>query len=158
MPEGTRGVKVVDLRDREFLLVLNDVISDHEEGWASSWDMAERLGAPHRNVAQRLSHMVRFGLTEREVQRDEHGNIRYRRSGVPMYAQRWRLTQSGERLAFGKLTAQQQRLADLPDERMVMIAELVGRRYTSDPTLGALLRREWSYATARERRVNGTGS
>src|ERR1044072_1673333 len=95
-------LRITDYSDREFLLVMNDVAGG--DGWADSEAVAQRLDLTERRIASsRLSWLARYGAGEREHVRGEAGNLRSPRNGKPMHTQRWRLTEVGRSVAFGKL-------------------------------------------------------
>jgi hypothetical protein len=145
---------LLDLSDRELLLIVRDV-GDGPQGWASSVDVADRLRvdgeAPHRSVAVRLSWLKRYGAVERELERDEHGNIKTTRSGKSVTTQRWRLTDVGLAMATGKLKATQERTFDGLDDGQMLIATrwLTSRVKRSAPTVAKLMDREYRYGVGR---------
>lgn len=154
------SLRLLDLSDREVLLVVRDVADG--DGWAWAYDVGERLGVveSHRRraAAQRLSWLARFGAVEREHLSDEHGNLMYvTRQGTqrPKYGQRWRLTDIGELLALGKLRAAESRLLDDADEaRMLLIARHVAAQ--ARHSAGAkLIEREWRHQWIR---TNGSSA
>lgn len=136
---------LLDLSDREFLLVVMDAAED--DGWSDSLDIANRLDVERRNASSRLSWLVRWGVVEREHKRDEHGNIRYHRDGKAMHTQRWRLTPIGVDMATGKLRkAQENALAGARDAEVLMLARTLAQRQRQLPfAVGKLMTREWKY-------------
>jgi hypothetical protein len=149
-------LRLEDLSDREFLLILADVTD--ADGWADSQQVAERLDLTERRVASsRLSWLQRWGAVEREHERDEHGSIRYRRNGKPFYTQRWRLTPIGEDMATGRLRkAQEKALAEARDADMLMLTKLLAEHQRhGNTTVANLMRREWRYQTEYHRNGNG---
>jgi hypothetical protein len=153
------SLRLIDLSDREVLLVVADVADD--DGWAYAYDVAERLGVAdayrRRAGAQRLSWLKRYGAVEREHEADEHGNLMYVAGDPhrPRYGQRWRLTATGEALASGRLRAAQQRAVDDADEaQLLLVARIVAERARASSSSAAakLIEREWRH---RWLRVNG---
>jgi len=152
--EGLTSLRLLDLSDRELLLVLRDVADG--VGWATAVDIAERLGVqgdhPHRSVAVRLSWLKRYGAVEREHERDPHtGALLYTRGDKPVYTQRWKMTDIGLQMATGKLTKTQEAAFDrLKDGQMLMTMRWLSQRVVaSDPTVGKLMDREYRYGTGR---------
>lgn len=143
-------LRLEDLSDREFLLIVADLIEESGEGWADSAEIAKRLDLTERRVASsRLSWLRRWGAVEREHERDESGNIRYHRNGKPMHTQRWRLTGIGHDMATGTLRKQQQQaLEGARDGDILALTRLLAERGQSGPeTVRHLMRREWRYRT-----------
>jgi hypothetical protein len=141
-------LRLEDLSDREFLLIVADVADG--DGWADSQEVATRLDLTERRIAStRLSWLARWGAVEREHERDESGNMRYRRNGKPFYTQRWRLTDVGLDLATGRLRRSQQKaLADARDGDLLALTQLLAERQRSgNTTVANLVRREWRYHT-----------
>lgn len=142
-------LRLADLSDRELLLL----VADHAdgEGWASAKDIALQLqmsDGGHRSVANRLSWLMRHGVVERELLWDEHGNaVMHTRNGQPAQkrGQRWRLTETGQAMAAGKLRAAQLRaLAELTDGQLLVAArELAARTATASDGVQWVGRREW---------------
>jgi hypothetical protein len=149
---GLTSLTLLDLSDRELLLVMRDVADG--QGWASAVDIADQLGLqtdkPHRSVAVRLSWLKRYGAVEREHERDDHGKLLYR-GDKPVYTQRWKMTPIGLQLATGKLTKTQQNTLDrLQDGSMLMTMRWLSQRVVgSDPTVGKLMDREYRYGVGR---------
>src|SRR5262245_19461938 len=143
MPESLR---VEDFSDREFLLVVIDVAED--DGWSDSEAVAHRLGfAERRSAAIRLSWLWRLEAVEREHARDEHGQLRWHKNGKPMTTQRWRPTELGEAIAFGKLRARQRQVLErFGDAELVEVTRWLSER-TQDRSVAAtrLALREWKY-------------
>lgn len=139
-------LRLEDLSDREFLLVLIDVAED--DNWSDSQAVADALDLKERKTASsRLSWLQRWGVVEREHERDESGNLRYRRNGKPFHTQRWRPTPIGHDMATGKLRKQQeQALRDARDGEMLMLAGVFGT-YQRDAPLAVrqLMKREYRY-------------
>ena len=146
------SLTIEDMSDREFLHVVLDVAE--EDGWSSSDDVRRKLGMPKRfHASSRLSWLQRFGAVEREYARDEHGNIRYRKSGAVMTTQRWRLTDIGQALAWGTLgKTQENQLGKIEDEQMLHVVHwLTNRVRGADPTTVKLVAREWRYGSSSRR-------
>jgi hypothetical protein len=137
------SLRLEDLSDREFLLIVTDVADEHD-GWADSQEVANRLGLSKRRLASsRLSWLARWGAVEREHQRDEAGNIRYHRNGKPMHTQRWRLTTVGWALASGQMRkGLESQLARTDDAQMVVLTRWLARRQMG-ATAQKLTEREW---------------
>jgi len=147
-------LRLLDLSDREFLLVLADVITDSGDGWADSLEVAQRLGikgeSPRRTVACRLSWLARWGAAKREHRRDDHGNIRYHKDGRPMHTQRWALTGVGADIAQGALRkTDETALERLRDEQLVLVARWLNKRSRNGTpaTMTKLVEREWRRGT-----------
>ena len=143
------------MSDREVLLALVDAQDD--DGWTDSLSLAINLGfETRRPAAQRLSWLARYGAVERELVRDESGNIRVRRNGKPMHTQRWRMTPAGATLATGRLSPRQiETLDKYEDGQMVLVTRwLAKRQRTSDFTTSKLLSREYRYGTSPLREVD----
>jgi hypothetical protein len=146
---------LLDLSDREFLLVVLDCYED--EGWADSQRVADRLDlSERRHASSRLSWLARWGVVEREHKRDDSGNIRYHRNGKKMQTQRWRLTGIGHDLATGKLRkAQESALAGARDAEVMMLARTLAQRHRELPFAAAkLMTREWKWGIEH---TNGNG-
>jgi hypothetical protein len=149
---GKTHLTLLDLSDRELLLVLRDV-SDGL-GFASALDIATQLdliGDGHRSVSVRLSWLKRYGAVEREMERDAQGNIRTTRAGKAVTTQRWKLTDIGLAMATGKLKAAQERVFEgLDDGQMLMATRWLTRRVqASAPTVGKLMDREYRHGVGR---------
>jgi hypothetical protein len=147
---GKTHLTLLDLSDRELLLVLRDV-SDGQ-GWATALDIAAQLDViEHRSVSVRLSWLRRYGAVEREMERDASGNIRTTRAGKTVYTQRWALTGVGLAMATGKLRAAQERAFEgLDDGQMLMATRWLTRRVqASAPTVAKLMDREYRHGTGR---------
>lgn len=141
-------LRLEDLSDREFLLVLSDVAED--DGWSDSQAVADALDLKERRTASsRLSWLQRWGVVDREHERDESGNIRIRRNGKPFYTQRWRLTNIGWDLATGKLRKNQEdALSKARDGDILVLTRLLAERGQQGGTaVRNLMRREWRYRT-----------
>ena len=96
-------MRLEDLSDREFLLIVAEVAEDGD-GWADSQEIADRLDLSKRRLASsRLSWLARWGAVERQHAQDAAGNIRYHRDGKVMHTQHWRLTAVGWQVASGEL-------------------------------------------------------
>lgn len=150
---GLTSLTLLDLSDRELLLVMRDVADG--VGWASAHDIADQLGLqtdkPHRSVAVRLSWLKRYGAVEREHERDpDTGRLLYR-GDKPVYTQRWKMTPTGLALAVGKLTKTQQASLDkLKDGQMLMTMRWLSQRVVgSEPTVSKLMDREYRYGIGR---------
>lgn len=148
------SLRIEDFSDREFLLIVADVVAETGEGWADSDEVARRMDLSSRRLASsRLSWLRRYGAVEREHVRDEHGNIRYHRNGKPMHTQRWRLTDLGEAMAFGKLRKKDEAaLGSMGDEQMLLVTRWLTERTAGDEMVGKLVAREWRYGHAKGRR------
>ena len=148
-----KSLTIEDLSDREFLLVVLDVAE--ADGWADSDHVRLQLDMPKRfNASSRLSWLQRFGAVEREHERDEKGNIRYRKDGKPRYTQRWRVTEIGEALAYGTLGKRQQdQLGKLSDDQMLHVTKWLSDRArgADNPTVTKLVAREWRYGASAQR-------
>lgn len=143
-------LRIEDFSDREFLLIVADLIAENGEGWADSEEVAKRMDLTSRRVASsRLSWLRRYDAVEREHVQDEHGNIRYHRNGKAMYTQRWRLTPIGEAIAFGKLRKKDETaLGSMGDAQMFLVTRWLTERTAGDGPMGRLVAREWKYGQA----------
>lgn len=146
---------LLDLSDRELLLVLRDV-ADAATGYALAADIADRLDLGEegrRSVSVRLSWLRRFGAVEREYERDLNGQLVMTggRDPKPKTLQGWRLTDIGFAMATGKLKKTAERaLEGLDDGAMLMAMRWVTQRVaSSDPTAAKLFDREYRHGTGR---------
>lgn len=151
-------LRLAEFSDRELLYALEDVCRVSEGGWASARDVAAHIGLdgedPHRPVAQRLRWQQTWGAVEREFVRDENGNIRYHRSGKPMYSQNWRLSEEGRALIFGHLRkGDMTALGRLGEAQMLEVTHWLTQRTVNggSPVTSKLVAREWAYALAQRR-------
>jgi hypothetical protein len=148
------NLRIESFSDREFLLV----IADHEQddGWAESLDIAKALGFESRRfAAQRFAWLARFGAVEREHERDETGNLRYYRDGRIRHTQRWRLTELGRQMAFGKLRkADETALGRIGNGQMLLVTRWLSERSRGDGGVAKLVQREWRFGHAPR---DGTG-
>lgn len=140
---------ILDLSDREFLLIVRDV-SDGD-GWADAIDVADQLDlTDKRSASSRLSWMKRYGAVEREYERDEHGQLRTSRDGTPKHTQRWRLTELGLAMATGKLNKTTQATLERMDSgALLMTARFLSGRAAADTSAGKLVMREWRHGVGR---------
>jgi hypothetical protein len=154
------SLRLVDLSDREVLLVVRDVAEP--DGWAYAYDVGRRLGIAddhaRRAAAVRLSWLVRYGAVQREHLQDAFGNLRYINDdlGRPKYGQRWRLTDVGEAVADGKLKrAQERAVEEASDVQLLLVERAIAERGRgADAATSKLIEREWKH---RWTRVNGYG-
>lgn len=142
-------LRITDYSDREFLLVLEDVAD--ADGWASSQEVADRLDLAHRRIASsRLSWMKRLGQVEREIERDDHGNLRTHRDGKPVYTQRWCLTDEGFAYAHATLRkGDESALARMRDEQMLLLTRYLTERTNVSEVQRRMVEREWRFGHAR---------
>jgi len=135
---------ILDFSDREFLLLLDDVCDG--DGYADSLQLADRLDLTKRHSAsQRLSWLSRWGAVEREHKRDASGNIVYHQDGRPMHTQRWRMTDFGRAIAYGKLKAGQRKsLEGLDDTQLIEVTRYISQR-TREGSFAHMAKREWRY-------------
>lgn len=141
-------LRLQDLSDREVLLVIIDQADG--DGWTDSQTIADALDLRERRIASsRLSWLQRWGVLEREHERDEAGNLRWRRDGKPVYTQRWRPTGIGQDLASGSLRkAQQTAMTGARDGEMVELVRLLAEHQRQAPlAVRQLMRREYRYRT-----------
>lgn len=147
------NLRIDTLSDREFLLV----VADHTQadGWADSLDVAQAFGFEERKIAAgRLRWLREYGAVEREHERDEAGNLRWRKSGKPMHTQRWRLTELGEAVAMGQLRKGDQTALDrLTKAQLPLVTRWLSEHSRGDTGMAKLVQREWRYGHARR---NGT--
>src|SRR3954462_12408021 len=115
------NLRIESFSDREFLLVIADHVQ--EDGWTESLDVARALGFESRRfAAQRFAWLARYGAVEREHERDVDGNIRYHRNGKIMHTQRWRLTDLGRAVAYGRLRkGDETALGKLGDGQLMLV-------------------------------------
>jgi len=145
------ALTLLDISDREVLLVIRDV-SDGE-GYAYADDVATQLDLggehPHRAVASRLSWLVRYGALERGEMRER--TLRDAENEGMVTKQRgWKLTPLGLSLAVGKLTkAQQDRLAKANLGELLMTTRALTARMESMNGTSKLLDREYRYGIKR---------
>lgn len=148
------NLRIETFSDREFLLI----VADHTQadGWAESLDVAKALGFENRRfAAQRFAWLARYGAVEREHERDYAGNIRWHKSGTPMYTQRWRLTELGSAVAYGKLRkGDQSALERLTDAQLPLVTRWLSEHSRGDGGMAKLVQREWRYGHAHR---NGAG-
>lgn len=148
------GLKLLDLSDREFLLVVRDAGGVLPE-YVTASEIAKHLNLtgenPSRSVSSRLSWLRRFGAIEREYRRDSNGNIVETRDGKPIYEQGWALSSLGFQMAIGKLGKQQEKALDkLGDEQMLLLTRWLSQRVVgADPTVSKLMDREYRYGIGR---------
>lgn len=142
------SLRITDYSDREFLLVVADHLQD--DGWAESLDVARALGFENRRfAAQRFAWLARYGAVEREHERDEGGNIRYRKDGRIRYTQRWRLTPLGEAVAYGQLRkGDETALGRLREDQLPLVTRWLSERSRGDTGMAKLVQREWRYGHA----------
>jgi hypothetical protein len=143
------SLTILDLSDREFLLIVDEVAD--ADGWADSLAIAQALELEHRHSASsRLSWLSRTAeLCEREHRRDEHGNLRWHKSGKPMHTQRWKLTELGRAYAYGRLKARQREALDrIDDMALLEVTNLITERARRDPAAKWLMNRQWRYGLA----------
>jgi predicted ArsR family transcriptional regulator len=141
-PNGKPHLTLLDLSDRELLLVLRDV-ADAATGYALAADIADRLDIGEdgrRSVSCRLSWLVRYGAVEREGKEE---------SSHP--ARGWRLTEVGFQMATGKLKKQTEKSLDsLSDGDALMAMRWFTQRVAgSGQTVGKLLDREYRHGVGR---------
>jgi hypothetical protein len=148
------GLTLLDLSDREFLLVVRDA-----GGVLPNYVTAEQVAVhlrligenPVRSVSARLSWLKRYGAVDREYERDHTGNIRENRNGKPVYTQGWALSELGLQMAVGNLTkTQQASLERLGDGQMLMTMRLLSQRViASNSTVSKLMDREYRHGVGR---------
>jgi hypothetical protein len=120
-----------DFRDVD---LMHKLAAEGADG-VSSTQLAEALGMEHdvSSVAIRSSWMKRYGFFEFDEER-----------------RLWRLSKAGERIVEADERASEiEKLAELPDEKLVDVMAHVTSRYRhGDPVTATLLRREFAYGTA----------
>jgi hypothetical protein len=124
------GLKLSDLSDREFLLVIRDA-GAMPGVFVSAQDIADHLRLtgehPLRSVSSRMSWMRRLGVVERDP--DSKG---------------WCLSELGLQMAVGKLKkAQEEALERLQDGQMLVTVHWMTRRVQNDPTVGRMMDRAY---------------
>lgn len=143
------SLRIDDYSDREFLLV----VADHADadGWADSLAISKTFGwEDRRKAAPRFTWLARYGALEREHERDEAGNIRYHKDGRIRHTQRWRLTELGEAVAYGKLRkGDESALARLGDDQLPLVTRWLSEHSRGDTGMAKLVQREWRYGHAR---------
>lgn len=154
-PAEKPHLTLLDLSDRELLLVLRDV-ADAASGYALAADIADRLDIGedgHRSVSCRLSWLTRYGAVEREYERDSQGQIVMTggRNPGPKKLQGWKLTEIGFQMATGKLKKQQERMLDGLDDGTALMAMrwFTQRVVASNDTAKKLLDREYRHGVGR---------
>ena len=143
---GKPHLTLLDLSDRELLLVLRDV-ADAATGYALAADIADRLDIGEdgrRSVSVRLSWLTRYGAVERETKE-------YARERGNQGLQGWRLTDIGFKIATGKLSKSTQKSLDaLTDGSAYMAMRWFTQRVTgSDPSMSRMLDREYRHGVGR---------
>lgn len=123
------------ITDRELLYILNDVAD--EEGYATTEEIAERLGLtaknknPNTNVGVRLGYMRRIGLLirDRVVETDpEVGRKSF-------WA--WKLTEAGEGFMSGRLSNPQRAVVEsLKEAQLPDLSAAFALAYARSTTLG----------------------
>lgn len=144
---------LLDLSDRELLLVLRDV-ADAATGYALAADIAERLDVGEdgrRSVSVRLSWLTRYGAVEREYRRDSQGRLELTPGGNPVKLQGWRLTDIGFQMATGTLKKSTQKVLDGIDDGAALLAMrwFTQRVVGSDATVSKLMDREYRHGIGR---------
>lgn len=141
---------LLDLSDRELLLVLRDV-ADAATGYALAADIADRLDIGEdgrRSVVCRLVWLTRYGALERESKED----MRKRQgAGDSKTLQGWRLTEVGFSMATGKLRKGTEKSLDsLSDGDALMAMRWFTQRVAgSGATVSKLLDREYRHGMGR---------
>jgi DNA-binding transcriptional ArsR family regulator len=144
---------LLDLSDRELLLVLRDV-ADAATGYALAADIADRLDIGEdgrRSVSVRLSWLTRYGAVEREYRRDSQGRLELTPGGNPVKLQGWKLTDVGFQMATGTLKKGTQKTLDsLDDGAMLMTMRWLSQRVVgSNATVSKLMDREYRHGVGR---------
>lgn len=143
------SLRIDAFSDREFLLV----VLDHADadGWADSLAVSQALGFEERKkAAGRLRWLREYGAVEREVEMDATGNIRVWRDGKVRHTQRWRLTELGEAIAYGRLRkGDETALSRLGEGQLHLVTRWLSERSRGDTGLAKLIQREWRYGHAR---------
>jgi hypothetical protein len=147
------SLRIEEYSDREFLLIVVDAYDG--DGWADSEHVAKLLDLKGRKIASsRLSWLRRYGAVEREHLADETGNIRYHRNGTAMHTQRWRLTELGEAVAYGRLRkGDETALSKLGDGQMLLVTRWLSERSHINGDMAKLVQREWRFGNARHKAV-----
>lgn len=142
-------LRLIDFSDRELLIIVDE--ASREYGYASSPQIAEALGLGehgNRMVASRMAWLGRYSFVEKEVLRDEQGNIRTRRDGTEMYAQRWKLTEMGRAIAYGDLRKTQSKMLDgMTEGQRVLLARWLAAQAGPQDTVSWAISREWKHGT-----------
>ena len=129
-----QSLKLFDLSDREILHIVHG--EQDTFGWASSYDIADRLGIDREHPAQcvgaRLSWLKQYGVVEKHETK-----------------RAWRVTRAGRGMMNGELTdAQRRMLADMDNARTLMLIRGVTQRLQrSGQSAARLYDREWRYGT-----------
>jgi hypothetical protein len=147
------SLRIEEYSDREFLLMVVDAYDG--DGWADSEHVAKLLDLKGRKIASsRLSWLRRYGAVEREHARDDAGNLRYHRNGKAMTTQRWRLTDLGESIAYGKLRkGDETALSKMGNGQMLLVTRWLTERSNTDEHVAKLVQREWRFGAARYKQV-----
>jgi hypothetical protein len=138
-------LRLEDFSDREILALVRD--HEDSDGWADSqvvalaiWPRyaAEEDSTARMSVARRFSYLKRWGAMEKH---DKTPRL-------------WRLTDAGRAIVEGRLTRAQQDVIEFSgEEKVLALAEALGRRYEAEEELGAtLMRRAMQYSYLRRRR------
>jgi len=147
---GKPHLTLLDLSDRELLLVLRDV-ADAATGFAHAADIADRLDIGEdgrRSVVCRLVWLTRYGALERESKEDMRKRAG---AGDAQLKQGWRLTEVGFQMATGKLRKGTEKSLDaLSDGDALMAMRWFTQRVAgSGATVGKLLDREYRHGIGR---------
>lgn len=131
------SLTLADLSDRELLLTLEDVAND--EGWATSAEVAEKLGIDNPNPAQcvgsRLGWLKRFKIPmENEIKEGENF---------------WRLPDEAIAILHPKkmAVAAQRALDDLSETQRVQVTEMLAREAARGSVpIAHMTRRAWNHS------------
>lgn len=140
------SLKLEDFSDPELLYALEDYADS--DGLVSTHGLVEGLGLvanpnlkhPVSSVAIRLAWLKRYGI----VRRDQESG-------------RWGLTEIGQRVMHGRLSAAQKRLVEgLDGDDLLSIVQALGGRVVGASAESAkMAEREWRYSLAQRKRRDG---
>jgi hypothetical protein len=150
MAEQLTHLTLLDVSDRELLLLVRDHANGGGFVWPSDIALALDIGGDHpsRTVSSRFAWLRRYGALER-AQGTEAYSIND--AGV----KGWCLTPLGLAIATGKLKKQtEQTLEKLSDGDLIMLTRwMSGRAFTQNgSSMGRLIDREYRFGKAGGRR------
>lgn len=132
-----KGLTILDMSDRELLLIVMEEAEADPHGFADTASIAERLGLgvkhPNNSTGVRLGYLRRIGAVEKDPE-SEPGLTR------------WAVTRKGQSMATGQIrAAAQKQLDSMGEEQMMLMARFVGLRARKVDTASKLIRREWRH-------------
>lgn len=137
MAVGAQSLTLYDFSDPEFLAVCQDV--QNAFGYFKTTEVSDRLNLdvkhPNNNVGIRLGWLKRYGVVEREEDKESD------------YYRHWRLTEEGAAVVNAHLNPNQRRAMEgLGIEQSLEVAKLLTDRYqVSGRATANLVRRQIQY-------------